>query len=387
MSQLIVDKLEINTALTIPSYTTAQRDSLSVGVGALIYNTDEDGGLQVWDGSEWVGLAGGAGLYDFINVTFSSGVTGAIGPTISQARAAMSGQGVNLWNTNTLYYNVDSNGVQSWTVPKSGVYRITAAGAKGGEGNAVNSGRPSGNGAIIRGEFQLEEGEVYNIIAGVKPNTSGDGGGGGGGSFVWSAGTGNPLIIGGGGGGNGDVYQGSQDRSTGRPGNTGTQGTNAKNGGAAQGGSNGNGGSVDNSDQGPGAGGGFLTGGASGSSGADGGTAATAGGRGGNSDSSTNSSSTNCGGYGGGGGESFNGNDAEGAGGGGGYSGGGASGQDDPGGGGGGSFLADTVSNPFTSDGSFSITGSEPHPVYSGSVGDLNQYNSGQGYVSITFVQ
>ena len=102
MSQLIVDKLEINTSLTIPSYTTAQRDSLSVGVGALIYNTDEDGGLQVWDGSEWVGLAGGAGLYDFINVTFASGVTGAIGPTISQARNAMSGQGVNLWNTNTL---------------------------------------------------------------------------------------------------------------------------------------------------------------------------------------------------------------------------------------------------------------------------------------------
>ena len=76
----------------------------------------------MWDGSEWVGLAGGAGLYDFINVTFSSGVTGAIGPTISQARNAMSGQGVNLWNTNSLYFNVDSNGVQSWTVPKSGVY-------------------------------------------------------------------------------------------------------------------------------------------------------------------------------------------------------------------------------------------------------------------------
>ena len=138
----------------------------------------------MWDGSEWVGLAGGAGLYDFINVTFSSGVTGAIGPTISQARNSMSGQGVNLWNTNTLYYNVDSNGVQSWTVPKSGVYRITAAGAKGGEGNAVNSSRPSGNGAMMRGEFQLEEGEVYNIIAGVKPNTSGEGGGGGGGSFL-----------------------------------------------------------------------------------------------------------------------------------------------------------------------------------------------------------
>ena len=386
MSQLIVDKLEINTALTIPSYTTAQRDSLSVNVGALIYNTDDDGGLQVWDGSEWVGLAGGAGLYDFINVTFNSGVTGANGPTISQARGAMSGQGVNLWNTNTLYYNVDSNGIQSWTVPKSGVYRITAAGAKGGEGNAVNnSNRYSGDGAMMRGEFQLEEGEVFNIIAGVKPNTSGEGGGGGGGSFMWSASTGNPLIIAGGGGGNGDVYQGNANVSRGRNGSTGTSGSAARNGESGQGGSNGSGGLVDNSDQGPGAGGGFLTNGASGSSGAQGGRSATAGGRGGNADDG--SSTTNCGGYGGGGGESFNGNDAEGAGGGGGYSGGGASGQDDPGGGGGGSFLADTVQNPTTSDGTFNITGQEPHPVFSGSVGNLNQYNPGQGYVSVTFVQ
>ncbi len=392
MSQLIVDKLQVNTQLSIPQYTEAQRNALSgVVTGTLIYlsNTDE-AGLQVWDGSEWVGLAGGAGLYDFINVTFNNGgKTGAEGPTLSQARQTMAGQGVGNWNNNSLYYNVDSNGVQSWTVPKSGTYRFLVAGAKGGEGNAINnnSGRTAGRGAVMRGEWQLEEGEVYNIIAGVKPATSGEGGGGGGGSFVWSAISGEPLIIAGGGGGNGDVYYGTISQSAGDDGNaSSTEGTEPNSGGGSLRGTNGQGGSVNNNDGGPGAGGGFLGAGQSGSSGAGGGAAATSGGKGGKADSSTNSLSTNSGGHGGGGGESFNGNDAEGAGGGGGYSGGGASGSGDPGGGGGGSFLAAGGSNYGTSTGSWSTSGGEPHSVHTGGVANLGQYNSGQGYVTVTFI-
>jgi hypothetical protein len=390
MSQLIVDKLQINSQLSIPQYSVAQRNSLSgVVTGTLIYlNDGDDSGLQVWDGSDWIGLAGGAGLYDFINVTFNNGgKTGAEGPTIAQGRSSMAGQGVGIWNTNTLYYNVDSNGVQSWTVPKTGVYRFLIAGAKGGEGNAIsnNSGRTAGRGAVMRGEWQLEEGEVYNVIAGVKPNTSGEGGGGGGGSFVWSAITGEPLIVAGGGGGNGDVYYGTISQSAGDDGNaSGTEGTEPNSGGGSLRGQNGNGGTVNNTDGGPGAGGGFLTGGSSGSSGAGGGAAATSGGKGGQADGS--SLTSNSGGHGGGGGESFNGNDAEGAGGGGGYSGGGASGSGDPGGGGGGSFLADSGSNYGTSNGSWSPSGSEPHTAYTGSVDNLSQYNTGQGYVIVTFV-
>ena len=388
MSQLIVDKLQVNTQLSIPQYTEAQRNSLSPVQGTLIYltNTDE-AGLQVWSGTEWVGLAGGAGLYDFINVTFNNGgQTGANGPTLSQARQSMAGQGVGNWNNNTLYYNVDSNGVQSWTVPKSGTYRFLVAGAKGGEGNAVNnnSGRSAGRGAVMRGEWQLEEGEVYNIIAGVQPSTSGEGGGGGGGSFVWSAISGEPLIIAGGGGGNGDVYYGTVSQSKGQDGAMETRGTNPPSGGSGTRGTNGNGGTVNNTDGGPGAGGGFLTAGSGGSSGAGGGAAATSGGKGGQADGG--SLSSNSGGHGGGGGESFNGNDAEGAGGGGGYSGGGASGSGDPGGGGGGSFLADGGSNYGTSNGSWSTTGGEPHTPHTGSVTNLNQFNTGQGYVTVTFV-
>lgn len=59
MSQLNVDRLNINTSLTIPSYTTSQANALSPSTGALIYNTDADQGLQVWDGTEWVLLVGG----------------------------------------------------------------------------------------------------------------------------------------------------------------------------------------------------------------------------------------------------------------------------------------------------------------------------------------
>jgi len=388
MSELIVDKLQVNTQLSIPQYTQAQRNALSVPQGTLIYLTNtDDAGLQVWDGSEWIGLAGGAGLYDFINATFNNGnITGAVGPTLSQARNAMAGQGVNNWNTNSLYYNVDSNGVQSWTVPKSGTYRFLVAGAKGGEGNAVNNnaGRSSGRGAMMRGEWTLEEGQVYNIIAGVNPATSGEGGGGGGGSFVWSASTGEPLIIAGGGGGNGDTYYGTIALSKGGDGLTGTSGGNSASG-SGTGGSNGNGGGSDNSGGGPGGGGGFATNGANGSVG-DGGTAAIGGGRGGNSNFGGNSSTTNAGGHGGGGGANQSSNDAEGAGAGGGYSGGGASGSSDPGAGGGGSFLASGGSNYATSDGSYNISGSEPHSSHTGSVSNLGTYNSGQGYVTVTFI-
>ena len=59
MSQLNVARLNVSTSLTIPSYTTNQANALNPTTGALIYNTDTDQGLQVWDGSEWVLLVGG----------------------------------------------------------------------------------------------------------------------------------------------------------------------------------------------------------------------------------------------------------------------------------------------------------------------------------------
>lgn len=93
--------------------------------------------------------------------------------------------------------------IQEWVVPKSGFYRITAIGAKGG-------GDAGGRGAKMSGLFNLEAGEVLKILVGQM----GESGysynssygvyyryfSGGGGTFVAKS-DGTPLIVAGGGGG------------------------------------------------------------------------------------------------------------------------------------------------------------------------------------------
>ena len=380
MATLLNLTINSTETLTLPRGTTAQRP-VSPQSGYIRYNTTLNT-VEFYTGSDWVSYKDNEELYGFTGFYFNNGnKRTAIGPSFNELLAT---DRYNEPFVQTNNFNVNS-GIQEWTVPYTGYYRILAAGAKGGEGTAVSSSRPAGNGAIIRGDVPLEAGEQINIIVGTNTPTTGEGGGGGGGSYVWRDSGNAPLIIAGGGGGNGDVYQSNPAIATGQPGNTGTSGTACGNGTGTPG-TNGNGGSVDNTDGGSGAGAGFLTDGADGSSGADGGHSplnSSSPGRGGNSDSSTNSSTTNAGGFGGGGGESFNGVDAEGGGGGGGYSGGAGSGNDDPGGGGGGSFITSTALNAATSNGSFTTTGSEPHSTYSGSVEDLNRYNTQVGYVII----
>jgi len=97
-------------------------------------------------------------------------------------------------------------GIQEWTVPVTGTYRITAAGGRGG----VPSGVPDANrgkGAVMRGDFELFGGDVIMIVVGqegvrnTSGNTANGGGHGGGGSFVWKSGESSPLVAAGGGGG------------------------------------------------------------------------------------------------------------------------------------------------------------------------------------------
>jgi cysteine-rich repeat protein len=96
-----------------------------------------------------------------------------------------------------------SGGIQSWTVPFTGTYRISVSGAQGGEG----SGSVGGLGSRMRGDFNLAEGTVLNLLVGQKgrkgPSCGGDClGGGGGGSYVFVNATDpTPLIAAGGGGG------------------------------------------------------------------------------------------------------------------------------------------------------------------------------------------
>ena len=153
--------------------------------------------------------SGFAGLYAFVNATFTPGGTsGRNGPLLAAAITGISGTGIDVWKNNTLYFNV-TNGIQYWTVPATASYIITAAGAMGGfsdDGPGGNT-RP-GYGATVSGTFNLTSGQILKILVGQKGLSVSDptsypsnaAGGGGGGSFVATS-SNVPLIVAAGGGG------------------------------------------------------------------------------------------------------------------------------------------------------------------------------------------
>lgn len=95
-----------------------------------------------------------------------------------------------------------SNGIQQWTVPYTGDYRIEAVGAAGGYGKKSNNGQYRGRGAKMVGTFSLSKGEIIRILVGQEGgiNYADYAAGGGGGTFV-VRGSNTPLIVAGGGGG------------------------------------------------------------------------------------------------------------------------------------------------------------------------------------------
>ncbi len=132
--------------------------------------------------------------YNYAQITYSftnAGATGSLGPTQSQINSAY--LATNLNGKITSY-----NGIQSFTVPATGPYKITTNGAQGG-GNG-------GFGAQMEGEFNLIAGQVLNIVVGQQgingtgATANNNGGGGGGGSFV-VLGLDSLLIVAAGGGG------------------------------------------------------------------------------------------------------------------------------------------------------------------------------------------
>lgn len=155
----------------------------------------------------FIGRSGGGGesLYDFTDATFGSG-SGINGPSRTLAKSLLTGTGVSAWKNDTSFFDT-SNGIQLWTVPQDGLYRIQARGAKGGRGEqSLGQGKNviPGRGAVIQGSFNLIAGQIIKIMVG---QIGGDGGssgnyagGGGGGSFVTDS-SNNPLIIAGGGNG------------------------------------------------------------------------------------------------------------------------------------------------------------------------------------------
>jgi hypothetical protein len=262
-------------------------------------------------------------LYPFTSHTFTNaGATGRTGPTLSTVRNHSSYASVS-WAQNNSYLSMTSdNGIQLWTVPVTGTYRIRAVGAGGGGG---------GSGRDLQLTTTLIKGEVIRILVGQKGIITDVNGGGGGGTFV-VRGIQTPIIVAGGGGGRGaSGVSGMMNATLSINGNPSSSSV-------TKGGTNGSGGENGSDGGGGGMFGDGYGGGSAGGS-ADGGFAFINGGLGGRGTVGT----TVHGGFGGGGGA----NDWDGGGGGGGYSGGGGGigGASSYGGGGGGSFGISTLTN------------------------------------------
>lgn len=312
--------------------------------------------------------------------------------------------------------NIDiiGEGIQEWTVPATGEYRITAYGAQGAESGSNNPGL----GGVIEGEFVLEEDDVLRILVGqMGEEPQGIHQGGGGGTFVvkevssgdtmFDGQDVSPLIVAGGGGGIQGidaVDHSSRDHGLHEDGDTpqlapmstcGEDGWHETTNDPGLDGCNDDTSRSQPSD-------GFVTGGGSGHYYRTG-----SGGAGWGGDSvissyrynlvdaesflsggvgSYSSRSGNEGGFGGGGAGD---RDRSGGdhGGGGGYTGGGAGYRFSYGlGGGGGSFIHADADNPATSDGNWDTTGTEPHDVYTGAVSDLGERSGGHGSVEIEYL-
>ena len=305
-------------------------------------------------------------LYTFSSFTFTNATaTGRSGPTLANCLSAYN-TSTNPWLSNTSYFNVTS-GIQYWTVPRTGSYTITAAGAQGGTSTSPTL-RPTIGGAVISGTFSLTMGEIIRILVGQSGAAANNFyGSGGGGSFVVRTPfntDGSILVIAGGGAGI-NYRTGSPTYLTTAPGQAGLApgniaGTEASNGGGGgaslTNGSNAANGQNQASGGWGGGGGGFVgNGGYSGTApggvtGPQGGFSWTNGGGGGAGNG------TSDGGFGGGGGA------GAGAGAGGGGYNGGTAGDNSTFGGGGGSYNSGT-SQTNTAGG-----------------------NVGQGYVTITAV-
>lgn len=106
------------------------------------------------------------------------GATGPIGPTQVLCDGAYSTSNLNGQVTIL-------GGIQYWTVPISGTYRIDGVGAQGANPNV---GLVGGKGAKVSGEFELVGGQVLQIVVGQKGvaglgDSSNQGNGGGGGFY------------------------------------------------------------------------------------------------------------------------------------------------------------------------------------------------------------
>lgn len=191
-----------------------------------------------------------SGLYAFTSFTFTNaGATGRQGPTYQQLTASYATTAS--WVTSSAFFSASIRGIQEWVVPATATYRITAAGAAGG--NSPTLAFSGGFGALVTTDIPLTQGQKVMIVVGQRGGNKFTGSGaatfngaaGGGGTFVYdSASINYYLAVGGGGGAAGAAANlfSNQATASGKFNTTSGSGVNIGSGFFASGGLAGNGG-------------------------------------------------------------------------------------------------------------------------------------------------
>ena len=125
--------------------------------------------------------AGFSNVYTQANSSYFTfhpcGRTGPLGPTLNPAQHAYGYQSTNTWVANSSYFNINDGdgstagglntaGVQIWTCPQSGTYKINMAGSCGMGTHFGGDWALGGRGAIMTGTVDLTVNQKYAIVAG-----------------------------------------------------------------------------------------------------------------------------------------------------------------------------------------------------------------------------
>jgi tripartite motif-containing protein 56 len=138
-------------------------------------------------------------LYPFTTHTFTNAdIFGSRGPTLIQVRNTYAPARAPIstiqWAGRFINMNGD-DGIQLWTVPRTGVYTIRAVGSGSHRTTSLRYGR----GRDIQTNVTLKKGNIIKILVGQLGNNMNTSGGGGG-TFV-TTNNNEPIIVAGGGGG------------------------------------------------------------------------------------------------------------------------------------------------------------------------------------------
>ena len=175
-------------AIIVPSGTTAERP-VTGATGMIRFNNTtykyEGYGLNSWLDLSIADTAISQ-LYTFTSHTFTScNGDSRYGPQLSDALATYGN--ISPWNDTNLF-NIVTRGFQLWTVPKTGTYRITARGARGGQEStsAGSYNNTPGSGGSVRADIALTiNTQVVFIVGQTPPESIGDFRSGSGGGATW----------------------------------------------------------------------------------------------------------------------------------------------------------------------------------------------------------